>query len=80
MNKTQERYTMKKLSLTSLGIFAAAMVIFSTNVTVSHGKKYKVCGMKHECVSLSKMTEGAIACTGAVHNSFEECSKAAKRF
>jgi|GEM_PF-1928029 len=64
----------------SFGIFAVAMVIFSTNVTVSHGQKYKVCGTEHQCHPLNKMTEDAIACTGAVHNSFEECAKAAKRF
>ena len=73
---------MKKLSFTSLGIFAVAMVVFSTNTTVSHAEGWKVCGTEHKCKPLSDITTAAEdwACFGIVHPSQEACEEAGKKF
>jgi len=45
---------MKKLSLTSLGVFAAAVAMFSTNVTMRHAEYYRICGMGKEAQCYSE--------------------------
>ena len=73
---------MKKLSFTSLGIFAVAMVVFSTNTTVSHAEGWKVCGTEHKCnpVSEIKGLGEELACFDFIHDSQEACEEAGKKY
>ncbi len=40
---------MKKFTLTSIRAFAAAVVLLSAGVMVSHATNYKICGDCHQC-------------------------------
>jgi|GEM_PF-1783681 len=75
---------MKKFSLSSLGIFAATLAMFSTGATDSYAHDtWKICGDCHSCKETSSegafdQIANAFTCYPKAYTSQKQCEQAAQ--